>query len=42
MSGYGKYSVFTKEYKRFKADKDENRKITGVGVTEYLHCLVKN
>ena len=41
MSGYGKYSVFTKEYKRFKADKDENRKIAGVGVTEYLHCLVK-
>ena len=41
MSGYGTYSVFTKEYKRFKADKDENRKIAGVGVTEYLHCLVK-
>nr|WP_315101646.1 DNA adenine methylase [uncultured Catonella sp.] len=42
MSGYGKYSVFTKEYKRFKADKDENRKIAGNEVTEYLHCLVKN
>ena len=41
MSGYGKYSVFTKEYKRFKADKDENRKIARDGVTEYLHCLVK-
>ena len=39
MSGYGKYSVFTKEYKRFKADKDENRKIARSGVTEYLHCL---
>lgn len=42
MSGYGAYSVFTKEYKRFKVDKDENRKIAGSGVTEYLHCLVKN
>ena len=41
MSGYGTYSVFTKEYKRFKADKDENREIAGDGVTEYLHCLVK-
>ena len=41
MSGYGTYSVFTKEYKRFKADKDKNRKIAGDGVTEYLHCLVK-
>ena len=41
MSGYGKYSVFTKEYKRFKADKDENRKTARDGVTEYLHCLVK-
>ena len=41
MSGYGTYSVFTKEYKRFKADKDKNRKIAVDGVTEYLHCLVK-
>lgn len=41
MSGYGKYSVFTKVYKRFKADKDKNRKIAGSEVTEHLHCLVK-
>lgn len=41
MSCYGRYSVFTKEYKRFKADKDQNRTIAGSEVTEYLHCLVK-
>lgn len=41
MSGYGTYSYFTKKYRRFKADKDESRKIRGNRVTEYLHCLVK-
>ena len=41
MSAYGKYSVYTKEYKRFKADKDENRRIAGSEVVEYIHCLEK-
>ena len=41
MSKYGKYIQFTKEYKRFKADKDENRNIFADKTTEYLHCLVK-
>ena len=41
MSHYGKYSFFTKEYRRFKADKDENRNIAADSTTEYLHCLIK-
>ncbi len=41
MSRYGEYSFFTKEYKRFKADKDENRTIAADSTTEYLHCLIK-
>ena len=41
MSAYGDYSVFTREYKRFKADKDENRRIAGSEVVEYIHCLKK-
>lgn len=41
MSKYGAYSCYTKEYKRFKADKDENRNIVGNSTTEYLHCLKK-
>ena len=41
MSHYGQYSFYTKEYRRFKADKDENRNIAANSTTEYLHCLVK-
>jgi adenine-specific DNA-methyltransferase len=41
MSKYGDYSSFTKVYKRFKADKDQNRKILSNETTEFLHCLVK-
>ena len=41
MSQYGKYDYFTKEYKRFKADKDENRNISADSTVEYLHCLIK-
>ncbi|MDD3000687.1 MAG: DNA adenine methylase [Candidatus Riflebacteria bacterium] len=41
MSKYGTYSFYTKEYRRFKADKDENRNITADFTTEYLHCLIK-
>lgn len=41
MSKYGYYKCFTKNYKRFKADKDENRNILRRETTEYLHCLIK-
>ncbi len=41
MEKYGQYSVYTKNYRRFKADKDENRNITANETIEYLHCLVK-
>jgi len=41
MSNYGQYSFFTKNYRRFKADKDENRNIAADSTTEYLHYLVK-
>lgn len=41
MSKYGAYSCYTKEYRRFKADKDENRNIAADSTTEYLHCLIK-
>lgn len=41
MSKYGDYQYFTKDYRRFKADKDENRNIRANVTMEYLHCLVK-
>ncbi len=41
MSGYGEYRAYTQDYKRFKADKDENRTHVASSTTEYLHCLVK-
>lgn len=41
MSKYGEYKCYTQIYKRFKADKDENRNISGNETTEYLHCLIK-
>lgn len=41
MSKYGEYDFFTKEYRRFKADRDENRTIVADITTEYLHCLRK-
>lgn len=41
MSKYGEYSFYTKNYRRFKADKDENRNITANETIEYLHCLIK-
>ena len=41
MEKYGQYSVYTKNYRRFKADKDENRNIAANETIEYLHCLVK-
>lgn len=41
MSKYGAYSCYTQPYKRFKADKEENRNIAGSETMEYLHCLIK-
>lgn len=41
MSKYGKYTCFTQDYRRFKADKDENRQIAADTTTEYIHCLIK-
>ncbi|ONI46219.1 modification methylase [Epulopiscium sp. SCG-B10WGA-EpuloA2] len=41
ISKYGEYQVFTKEYRRFKADKEENRAHKANFTTEYLHCLIK-
>ena len=41
MSGYGRYSCRTTEYKRFQADKEYRRNIVAKTTTEYLHCLVK-
>jgi len=42
MSKYGDYSVYTQDYRRFKADKDANRNIAAASTTEYLHCIIKN
>lgn len=41
MSRYGKYNVFTTEYHRFRADKEESRNHKAAKTTEYLHCLIK-
>ena len=42
MERYGKYEIFSTDYKRFKADTDENRKHKSNKTVEYLHCLIKN
>ncbi len=41
MGRYGKYEVFTKDYHRFRADKEENRNHKASTTTEFLHCLIK-
>lgn len=41
MSNYGTYKQYTKDYRRFKADKDENRNISAASTVEFLHCLTK-
>jgi len=41
MSKYGEYSVYTKEYRRFKADREENRNHKASSTIEYLHCIKK-
>lgn len=42
LSKYGKYDLITKNYQRFKADKEENRNHKASLTTEYLHILEKN
>ncbi len=42
MEKYGEYKMFTREYKRFRADKEENRHHKGDSTIEYLHCLIKD
>ncbi len=40
MSSKGKYGYFTKEYNRFKADKDKNRDFSSDRTLEFLHYVV--
>jgi adenine-specific DNA-methyltransferase len=42
MSLRGKYGYFTKEYNRFKADRDKNRYFKASKTVEYLHYVVCN
>jgi len=42
MSMRGKYGNFTKEYNRFKADKDKNREYSANKTLEYLHYVTCN
>ncbi len=42
MKRYGKYTLATKEYQRFKADKTENRNHKADKTCEYLHILIKS
>jgi len=39
MKKFGKYSLKTKKYQRFKADKTENRNHKATNTTEFLHIL---
>lgn len=39
MQKYGEYDRLSTDYRRFKADKDENRNIKANKTTEYLHVL---
>ncbi len=41
MQKYGRYSLTTTQYQRFKADKTENRNHKADSTTEYLHILEK-
>ena len=41
MQRYGKYSLETKKYQRFKADKTQNRNHRAESTFEYLHILEK-
>ena len=42
MSKYGDYHLREREYRRFKADKTENRNHKAVTTKEHLHVLVKS
>ncbi|WP_028121314.1 DNA adenine methylase [Epilithonimonas tenax] len=42
LSKFGKYDIFTTEYQRFRADKEENRNHKASGTTEYLYYLQKD
>jgi len=42
MKSYGKYSLKTINYQRFKADKTENRNHKAASTVEYIHVLEKN
>jgi adenine-specific DNA-methyltransferase len=41
MTHYGHYDIVSREYQRFRADKEENRHHTASRTTEYLHILEK-
>ncbi|MBP5229773.1 MAG: DNA adenine methylase [Bacteroidales bacterium] len=41
LSNYGEYHMVSKEYHRFRADKEENRNHLASKTTEYLHILEK-
>lgn len=41
LSSYGKVTVKTQSYQRFKADKTENRNHSATSTLEYLFCLEK-
>lgn len=41
MQRYGEYEMFSTDYRRFKADTDENRNHKSDKTVEYLHCLIK-
>lgn len=42
MGKFGKYDLVTKNYKRFKADNNDNRNHSASATKEYLHILEKN
>ncbi|MCD9853531.1 DNA adenine methylase [Epilithonimonas sp. JDS] len=41
LSKFGKYDIFTTEYQRFRADKEDNRNHKASKTTEYLYYLEK-
>lgn len=41
MQRYGEYEMFSTDYRRFKADTDQNRNHKSDKTVEYLHCLIK-
>ena len=41
FSAFGTYQVFSTQYQRFKADKDQNRTFKDIQTEEFLHCLIK-